>query len=80
VVTTEDANSPVVLEGTAELIKERASLATLLEVMNDKYDTSYEMDLLDPSINAAFRVRPTWAFGIRHDDFAGSPTRWTFRA
>jgi general stress protein 26 len=80
VVTTEDANSPVVLEGTAELIKERAALETLLEVMNAKYDTSYEIDLLDPNVNAAFRVRPAWAFAIRHDDFAGSPTRWTFDA
>jgi hypothetical protein len=78
VVTTEDAASPVVLEETAELIKDRAALETLLNVMNEKYRTSYGMDMLDPDVNAAFRVRPTWAFGLRQDDFTGSPTRWSF--
>lgn len=78
VVTTEDADSPVVLEGTAELIKDRAALEALLNVINEKYRTSYGMEMLDPDVNAAFRVRPTWAFGIRHDDFTGSPTRWSF--
>jgi hypothetical protein len=28
--------------------------------------------------NATIGVRPRWAFGIAHDDFTGSPTRWTF--
>ena len=28
--------------------------------------------------HATIRVRPSWAFGIAHDDFTGSPTRWTF--
>jgi hypothetical protein len=36
------------------------------------------MEMLDPAENSAFRVRPRWAFGLRTDDFTGSPTRWTF--
>jgi len=33
---------------------------------------------IDPAVNATIRVRPQWAFGLVHDDFAGSPTRWRF--
>jgi hypothetical protein len=43
-----------------------------------KYETSYTIDLLDPSVNSVYCVRPLWAFGLRHDDFTGSPTRWSF--
>jgi len=77
VVTTEDAADPVVLEGTAELVSEPEALATMLALENAKYDTNYTIDLLDPDVNAVYRVRPRWAFGLRHDDFTGSPTRWT---
>ena len=41
--------------------------------------------VVDRGITAAFLaahaticVRPSWAFGIAHDDFTGSPTRWVF--
>jgi len=78
VVTTEDAADPVVLEGTAELVSEPEALATMLALENAKYDTNYTIDLLDPDVNAVYRVRPRWVFGLRHDDFTGSPTRWTF--
>jgi len=77
VVTTEDAADPVVLEGTAELVSEPEALATMLALENAKYETNYTIDLLDPDVNAVYRVRPRWAFGLRHDDFTGSPTRWT---
>jgi hypothetical protein len=33
---------------------------------------------LDPTVNATIRVQPSWAFGIAHDDFTVSPTRWEF--
>ena len=36
------------------------------------------MDMLDPSLNTAYRVRPRWAFGLRADNFTGTPTRWSF--
>lgn len=76
VVTTEDAADPVVIEGSAELVSEPDALATMLALENAKYDTNYTIDLLDPDVNAVYRVRPRWAFGLRHDDFTGSPTRW----
>jgi hypothetical protein len=78
VLTTEDPANPVVVEGEAELLTERADLELLLSLENAKYETSYGMEMLDPAENSAFRVRPRWAFGLRTDDFTGSPTRWTF--
>ncbi len=77
VVTTEDAADPVIMEGSAELVTEPVALATMLALENAKYDTNYTIDLLDPDVNSVYRVRPRWAFGLRHDDFTGSPTRWT---
>jgi general stress protein 26 len=73
VVMTEDAMDPVVMEGTAELVTEPAALATILALENTKYETRYTIDLLDPSVNSVYRVRPLWAFGLRHDDITGSP-------
>ena len=80
VVATEDARDPVVMEGRAELVTELGELETVLELENGKYGTSYGIEMLDPAVNATFRVRPVWAFGLRQDDFTGSPTRWTFSA
>jgi hypothetical protein len=80
VVTTEDALDPVVVEGRAEHVTDLEELRTMLALENAKYGTSYGMETLDPTVNAAFRVRPLWAFGLRHDDFSGSPTRWDFSA
>jgi hypothetical protein len=77
VVTTEDPSEPVVVEGTAELVRDPEELATLLALENAKYQTDYGIELLDPEVNSAFRVRPTWAFGLRAGDFTGSPTRWS---
>jgi hypothetical protein len=77
-VTTEDASNPVIVEGIADLILDLDVLATILALENAKYGTDYGIELLDPDVNACFRVRPRWAFGLRQDDFTGSPTRWTF--
>ncbi len=77
-ITTEDAADPVVVEGVAELVTERADLVRVLALENAKYDTDYSIDLLDPNDNLCFRVRPRWAFALRHDDFTGSPPRWRF--
>ncbi len=77
-IATEDAANPVVVEGVAELIDDPADLASMLSLENEKYATNYGIETLDPALNSAFRVRPTWAFGLRADDFTGSPTRWEF--
>jgi general stress protein 26 len=78
VLTSEDPLNPVVVEGVAELLTSLADLETLLREENAKYDTSYAMDMLDPALNSAWRVRPQWAFGLRAEEFTGTPTRWTF--
>ena len=77
-VATEDAANPVVVEGLAELVTDRDDLATMLALENAKYATEYGIETLDPAVNSTFRVRPRWVFGLRSDDFTGSPTRWDF--
>jgi PPOX class probable F420-dependent enzyme len=78
VVTTEDAAEPVVLEGSAAIISDREAIVRFVDLMNAKYDAGMTVEFLDPAVNATIRVRPRWAFGIAHDDFTGSPTRWVF--
>ena len=78
VVTTEDADNPVVVEGTARLVSEPDTLLQVLAWENSKYGTDYSMDMLDPKSNSCFRIDPRWAFAIRTGDFTGSPTRWRF--
>jgi len=78
VLTTEDAQNPVVVEGVAALVTDREDLELLLRLENAKYETDYGMDMLDPGFASAYRVRPNWVFGLQSDDFTGSPTRWTF--
>jgi PPOX class probable F420-dependent enzyme len=75
VVTTEDANEPVVIEGSAEIVRERAAIARVADLMNAKYG-GITVEFL--AANATIRIRPRWAFGIAHDDFTGSATRWAF--
>jgi hypothetical protein len=75
VVATEDAAEPVVVEGSASLVTEPAAVARIAEVMNAKYG-GITAEFL--AANALIRVEPHRAFGIAHDDFTGSPTRWEF--
>jgi nitroimidazol reductase NimA-like FMN-containing flavoprotein (pyridoxamine 5'-phosphate oxidase superfamily) len=78
VATTENANEPVVLEGLAAIVAELDAIARVVELMNAKYDSGMTVEFLDPAVNATIRLQPHWAFGIAHDDFTGSPTRWVF--
>lgn len=74
--TTDDANEPVVLEGTARRIRDRDANVEFAELLNAKYGTGYGVEFL--LANASFRVAPQRAFGLTQEDFSGSPTRWTF--
>ena len=76
VVTTEDTQEPVVLEGTAEIVTDSDALRRLLVLENAKHATDYGIGMLDPAVNATVRVSPCWAFGLDAHDFTGSPTRW----
>ncbi|WP_242886640.1 pyridoxamine 5'-phosphate oxidase family protein [Actinomadura litoris] len=78
VVTTEEAEEPVVIEGTAKVVTELGALQRFIDLVNAKYATGYRVDFLDPVVNATVAVRPQRAFGMRQGDFTGSPTRWSF--
>lgn len=78
VLTTEDAGDPVIIEGTAEICSDPVTIRRVLDLMNEKYRTDIEPAFLDPEINATIAVRPGQVIGMRHGDFTGSPTRWTF--
>lgn len=78
VVTTEDAADPVVVEGIASIQSDPARIRRVLDLMNEKYATDLEPAFLDPAVNATVSVRPQRVIGMRHGDFTGSPTRWTF--
>jgi len=76
VATTDDALSPVVVEGAARRITDAAAVGAFAARVNAKYEVSYpEAFFLE---NAFFRLSPSRVFALRSDDFEGSPTRWVF--
>jgi PPOX class probable F420-dependent enzyme len=77
-LTTDDAGDPVVVEGVADRVTDRAAIVPFLNAVNAKYDADLTADFLDPDVNGSYAVRPVRAFALNHDDFTGSPTRWTF--
>jgi general stress protein 26 len=80
-VSIEDSQSPVVVTGVATITTDIADIRTFIEVANAKYAGGfYSEEFLDPATNATVKLTPEWAFALKHDDFAGSPTRWTFAA
>ena len=85
VVTTQDANEPVVLDGVAAPVADRHEIARFLDVLRAKYATEwvddiYTLDFFDGAVGggASYRVTPASVFAIRAADFVASPTRWTF--
>ena len=79
-IATDNAWEPVVLEGIASVVADSDALARFITLENDKYGTDYNVDFLDPAVNATFRVEPSWVFTLTEDDFTGSPTRWSFES
>jgi PPOX class probable F420-dependent enzyme len=77
-VTTDDPNEPVVVEGTVARIGGEAANTAFAELVNAKYGTDYPLAFF--LANASFRLTPAWAFGLRQEDFSGSPTRWRFES
>jgi len=77
-LTTDDAQRPVVLEGTAERVVEPAALAGFLAAVEEKYDARLGPALVDPAVNATLAVRPDQVIALTVADFPGSPTRWRF--
>jgi nitroimidazol reductase NimA-like FMN-containing flavoprotein (pyridoxamine 5'-phosphate oxidase superfamily) len=79
-ITTDQAQDPVVLDGLAEQVVDADGIAAFLAAMNGKYDAGMTAAFLDPAVNGTFAVRPQRVIALSHDDFTGSPTRWTFPA
>jgi hypothetical protein len=77
-LTTDDALNPVIVDGTSVLLDDPRDLDRFLAITNAKYATSYGQEMVDPERNCSYRMKPRWAFGLRADDFTGSPTRWLF--
>ena len=79
-LTTDDARNPVVVDGVAEQVTDRAGIEAFVGAVNAKYGGGVSVEFLDPAVNGTFAVRPERVFAISEDDFAGSPTRWTVPA
>ncbi len=77
-VATDDALDPVIVDGVAEIRPEAGDRRRYLDAMNAKYAVSYGLDFLDGVSNLCLRVRPHSVIGLLHEDFSGSPTRWSF--
>lgn len=77
-VSTDDPLAPIVVEGTAERRTDLAEREAVVAAMNTKYDVEYDVDFLDPDVNATFRVRPEKVLALTEAEFTASPTRFTF--
>jgi hypothetical protein len=85
VITTDNALEPVVVEGTAELVLDRAVTARVHGELRAKYsvewdDDLYTVDFFDANLGGSgtYRVRPASVFALTASEFTTSPTRWTF--
>jgi PPOX class probable F420-dependent enzyme len=76
VVTTEDGQQPVVVEGRATVVTAPDRLQRLVDLENAKYGSSLDVAFLDPEVNATIRVDPEVVFGLDEEAFADTPTRW----
>jgi PPOX class probable F420-dependent enzyme len=77
VVTTEDGQQPVAVEGRATVVTDEPRLRRFLHLANAKYDASMDLGFLDPAVNATVRVDPRVVIGLDDDAFTDSPTRWS---
>jgi general stress protein 26 len=73
VISTENGNEPVIVEGTAAI----ASDAVYLERAGAAYETKYKWKL-DPSLGPIFVVRPRVAYGMIELEMPNTATRWAF--
>jgi PPOX class probable F420-dependent enzyme len=85
VVTTDNPLEPVVLDGMAEMITDRAQVVALTEVLRVKYSAEwleevYTVDFFDANLGGGgtYRVTPTSVFALKQSEFTTSPTRWRF--
>jgi PPOX class probable F420-dependent enzyme len=75
-VTTDNPLEPVVVEGTATLVTDRAPVERFTAACNVKYETEIPVEFF--ADNALFAVEPFVAYGLTEADFTGTPTKWQF--
>jgi hypothetical protein len=75
VVHLESGDEVLVVEGTAERVKDAGLLERMVDLYERKYDIRIDTD--NPSMGV-YLVRPRVAFGWRERDFPSSATRWSF--
>ena len=75
-VTTDNPIEPVVVEGSAERVRDRAPTEVFTNACNVKYETEIPLEFFLE--NALFRVSPTVAYGLSEHAFTDTPTKWTF--
>jgi Pyridoxamine 5'-phosphate oxidase len=76
VITPEQAEESVVVEGVARPVTDPATLSALLAAYRAKYGAGFP----DPVHNPVFTVRPAVVFGVvEHEpEFSATATRWVF--
>ena len=79
VVATEDPLEPVVLDGRATALDDRAAIGDFAAAINAKHEVEYPVDFYTSPTNICFRVDGETAIGLVEADFTGSPTRWELR-
>ncbi len=79
VATTDDPANPVVVEGYAAPVQDRAAIANFADWADTKYKTSYGVAFFGDPANACFCIEVVSVFALSGDDFTGSPTRWVIR-
>ncbi len=77
-LSTENPLEPVVVQGRAQRVTDRGELERMLAAENAKYGTDYGLEMVDPTSNSVFALRPEWVFTLDSKDFTGSPTRFVF--
>ncbi len=76
VISTENSEEAVIIEGIAQETTDRGLLQTFYEAYKAKYD--WDLVQMGFANEPVYIVRPRVAFGIRERDFTSSATRWIF--
>ncbi len=86
VAATADTRRPVIIDGRAELIRQRDLVVAFRDALKEKHrsewqDDVYTVDFFDANAGGGgtYRVVPASVFGLAEDEFTTSPTRWLFR-
>jgi Pyridoxamine 5'-phosphate oxidase len=75
-IATDNAFEPVIVDATAERLRDAESIQLFTGTVNSKYETDYGTYFFGD--NALWAARPHSAVALDEADFPGSPTRWRF--